>query len=910
MWGNLAGRLNATDINATLEKIGNAVAPREDDDDDEYYDEDDGSDGDYDDYDEDEDDGEGIINKVAGATPFRLAGMLTNALENRRAEIKVGGDSYKADITDDKEITGSTFQTNEEILCDDNKIDEAFTRRQEDRKQIGDTLERADTSMPIESQVSKFSTNQITSHGSNNEAMEIDVSPKEAEDVVIGFQNPAEKEIEPALSNAKKVETNRAFNRSGIKRETDNSIMINNVRDESMVTTTTSTSLNNNRGNLAVMKQSISVPHKVMKKETKVELSNENKRIVDGLPRAGKTNEVEVVSDAKRISRLTLAKDCTDSATNIRPSPPASKLTEATAKIEVSPSLDTNEMEDESKPCEESKKGVENASIMTASNTSSSISAETISPPVPPIDNMTPIQSTRSRSDPKSINTKENNEQKLIEAELYSRELQSQLAAAKQEVAALLNQAQQDKERARFEKDNLIAQFHSKETRLLQATSEENQNQTLLLQQEHSAKIQSLEHSLTKQQKESQDEQAEYKRLLRDSYSEVDRLKSQLQTAVNKHGKEIAQVKQREERALRKVDDRMAQTMAVLDERDEEIKRLKEKIRNTESKLNEHQEGEEEAEEELEEAHQENDTLRQTIENLELEKKNLKEQILTLKSGSEELSGLQIELTLLKEERDREKAKNLAFLDSTLSSRTQLETERDNALSELKDLKQQLAAARGDLEISRADCSRTVMANENLQSALEAFQDERRAEMEMIDEQRRQSEETLRSAHVTATNALKQIHETEIYDVQKASDDAVKNAMQEMELVESNLEKAKSENYQMRRSLDEAIHRLQTTQEDVIDRNVMKNILLDWCTLNDKSKRQQVLQVMANLLHFSEEEREKVHLTSKSLESVRAQVVGALAAPLPPSKADVEHLEGSNVHEKWVNFLMAETDDA
>ena len=116
MWGNLAGRLNATDINATLEKIGNAVAPREDDDDDEYYDEDDGSDGDYDDYDEDEDDGEGIINKVAGATPFRLAGMLTNALDNRRAEIKVGGDSYKADITDDKEITGSTFQTNEENL--------------------------------------------------------------------------------------------------------------------------------------------------------------------------------------------------------------------------------------------------------------------------------------------------------------------------------------------------------------------------------------------------------------------------------------------------------------------------------------------------------------------------------------------------------------------------------------------------------------------------------------------------------------------------------------------------------------------------------------------------------------------------------------------------------------------------
>merc|ERR1711935_124427 len=230
-------------------------------------------------------------------------------------------------------------------------------------------------------------------------------------------------------------------------------------------------------------------------------------------------------------------------------------------------------------------------------------------------------------------------------------------------------------------------------------------------------------------------------------------------------------------------------------------------------------------------------------------------------------------------------------------------------MGKLRDSKQQLAATLGDLEISRADYSRIIMANDNLQSALEAFQDERRAEMDMIDEQSRESEEAIKSAHATATSALKQIHETETYEIQKASDNAVKNVMHELELVEGNLEKSKSENNQMRRSLDEAIHRLQTTQEDVIDRNVMKNILLDWCTLSNKSKRHQVLQVMANLLHFSEDEKEKVHLTSKSLDSVRAKVVGALTAPLPPSKADVEHLEGSNVHEKWVNFLMAETDE-
>ena len=145
--------------------------------------------------------------------------------------------------------------------------------------------------------------------------------------------------------------------------------------------------------------------------------------------------------------------------------------------------------------------------------------------------------------------------------------------------------------------------------------------------------------------------------------------------------------------------------------------------------------------------------------------------------------------------------------------------------------------------------------------------------------------------------------------VQNVADQAVNNVMREVRELECTVEKLRSENNQMRRSLDEAIQRLQATQEDVIDRTLMKNILLDWCTMHDKSKRQQVLELMANVLHFSEDEREKVHLTHMDIESVRDRVVGAIAAPLPPSKADVEHLQGENVREKWISFLMAETDD-
>lgn len=110
----------------------------------------------------------------------------------------------------------------------------------------------------------------------------------------------------------------------------------------------------------------------------------------------------------------------------------------------------------------------------------------------------------------------------------------------------------------------------------------------------------------------------------------------------------------------------------------------------------------------------------------------------------------------------------------------------------------------------------------------------------------------------------------------------------------------------LRRSLDEAIHRLQTSQEDVIDRVLMKNILLDWFSKTGKGKKD-VLALMASVLHFTEEEKDAIHIGDHS--GALGKVVGAVAAPLPPSAADIDHLEGDTVREKWVNFLLAEAGD-
>lgn len=261
---------------------------------------------------------------------------------------------------------------------------------------------------------------------------------------------------------------------------------------------------------------------------------------------------------------------------------------------------------------------------------------------------------------------------------------------------------------------------------------------------------------------------------------------------------------------------------------------------------------------------------------------------------------------MIKEDRDRERAKNQSVAESSDSNTAQLEYERDAALAEVRDLQQQLDAARADLELSRTDYKRIMTANQNLQIALESFQTEREAELGLLDEQRLQREEATAAAHAAALEATHEAHEARINELQYAAEQEMKKLRDEIKRSEEKVEKFRNENVQMRRSLDEAINRLQTTQEDVIDRTLMKNILLDWLTKTGQKERQQVLELMANVLHFTENEKAKVHIGDSSHGFGR---VVESVAKFPPAKADLEHLEGENVREKWINFLLAETED-
>ena len=263
---------------------------------------------------------------------------------------------------------------------------------------------------------------------------------------------------------------------------------------------------------------------------------------------------------------------------------------------------------------------------------------------------------------------------------------------------------------------------------------------------------------------------------------------------------------------------------------------------------------------------------------------------------------------MMKEDLVREQKKNKSAASSAESNSAQLEVERSAALASARDLEQQLAAALADVEVARADSARIMTANDNLQSALESFQNEREAELGILEEQRSEMEQATAAAHAAALDALREANDANMQEIQMAADKAVKNSMDEIKLLEDRLERYRVDNSQMRRSLDEAIHRLQTTDEDVIDRQVMKNILLDWLTKQSVGEKRQVLEVMASVLHFSQEEKDRVHISDGKPQSTLGAVVGAVAAPLPPAHADMEHLQGDTAREKWVDFLMQETE--
>jgi len=351
-----------------------------------------------------------------------------------------------------------------------------------------------------------------------------------------------------------------------------------------------------------------------------------------------------------------------------------------------------------------------------------------------------------------------------------------------------------------------------------------------------------------------------------------------------------------------KLEEKLSNKTMQLDAKTAEMKELRRTMNEFESKLKEQEKEHDEVEDEADELHQ-------LVEDLESRNEKLKEKVTALESSSKDTIGLHIEMQLLKEERDREALKASSLKESKETNQTTLTAERDAAKAEVLDIQQQLSALQADLKVAKFDYGSAINVTTNLQMAMEAFENERESEMALLEESRSTAEDAIIAAHKIAVEAAKKENDRVTDEVQQSSNIAVMNMMNEIKTMESKHEEYRKENVNLRRSLDEAIKRLQSNEEDVIDRSLMKNILLDWHSKNGRGKRD-VLTVMSSVLHFTDAEKDKCGLSDQGGHGGIGKVVGTLAPPMNPTRMSAEELDGDNIREKWVSFLLAECGDS
>ena len=109
-----------------------------------------------------------------------------------------------------------------------------------------------------------------------------------------------------------------------------------------------------------------------------------------------------------------------------------------------------------------------------------------------------------------------------------------------------------------------------------------------------------------------------------------------------------------------------------------------------------------------------------------------------------------------------------------------------------------------------------------------------------------------------------------------------------------------TEKRRMAKTLDSALKQLQNSREDVVDRALIANLIVNYFHRN---RDKDILGLIAKILSFNDDQKEIVGLQPVSLiASILTTVVGK-----PPPPPDIE---GDNLAELWVNFLLVESESA
>ena len=277
-------------------------------------------------------------------------------------------------------------------------------------------------------------------------------------------------------------------------------------------------------------------------------------------------------------------------------------------------------------------------------------------------------------------------------------------------------------------------------------------------------------------------------KLLQEANDRADGLEKKHKKTISDQKSASMSQNQKQVRALYLSDQKAENALKKLDEATSKIKNLEKRVDSMNNLLQKSKETIDKQENQIKELKEENDELEDHIHEIQDEQEAFEEKIQALEEEKTKLHGLQMELHLLKEARDRDRIQIQSTADSASSNVTKICAERDEERSKAHSAQQQLEAAHADLQIMRSDLERLTLSNANLQQALEAFQYERDAELELLEQQRKDADLVLQAAHDAKITAMIQENEARMREVQMAADMAVKHSMQEIQEFEQTVE--------------------------------------------------------------------------------------------------------------------------
>ena len=242
-------------------------------------------------------------------------------------------------------------------------------------------------------------------------------------------------------------------------------------------------------------------------------------------------------------------------------------------------------------------------------------------------------------NDPNTKTMSAEEEQRIKELEENCKKLQMQLQQSEATIVELQHEASVS---AKKHDDELFIKFQEKEARLLEAAAEDHEQEMMMMRGELEGQLAAVQRQLVSEQDEYHSQQSKMERLLEDTQRRLEESERKAQQMQSRHEQSAKSQIQQMERSLRMAEDKLAQTMAVLDEREEEVGQLKQSVKTLKSSMSEHQEGAQEAEEEMDELHTENETLRSHLEEVEIECASLRAKVEELHGDSEKLSAVKV----------------------------------------------------------------------------------------------------------------------------------------------------------------------------------------------------------------------------------------------------------------------------